>query len=159
MKKLSTYLLSFFMIMFWGIRIVLSLANALGKDMGITIPNETVEIILLFITLVCIILVVKRKLIGSLIYLLTYGAYFGPVFFGQIMSIATAESQMDINFYLDFLVNFVGIVIPIAVIFDMLLDRNRMAHPKDKKTDWFYNNEQYDRKLDERADKNNYRTL
>ena len=25
--------------------------------------------------------------------------------------------------------------------------------------DWFYKNEQYDRKLDDRADKNNYRTL
>ena len=38
-------------------------------------------------------------------------------------------------------------------------DKNRKAHPKDKKTDWFYKNEQYDRKLDERADKNNYRTM
>ena len=44
-------------------------------------------------------------------------------------------------------------------IFDLLLDKNRKAHPKDKKTDWFYKNEQYDRKLDDRADKNNYRTL
>ena len=32
-------------------------------------------------------------------------------------------------------------------------------NPKDKKTDWFYDNEQFDRKLDERADKNNYRTM
>ena len=30
---------------------------------------------------------------------------------------------------------------------------------KDKKTDWFYGDEKYDRKMDERADKNNYRTL
>ena len=29
----------------------------------------------------------------------------------------------------------------------------------DKKTDWFYKNEQFDRKMDDRADKNNYRTL
>lgn len=28
-----------------------------------------------------------------------------------------------------------------------------------KKTDWFYKNEEFDRKLDDRADKNNYRTL
>ena len=39
-----------------------------------------------------------------------------------------------------------------------LLDRDK-NNPKDKKTDWFYTNEQYDRQLDERADKNNYRTL
>jgi len=41
----------------------------------------------------------------------------------------------------------------------LLLDKGRKANPKDKKTDWFYNNEQFDRKLDERSDKNNYRTL
>ena len=41
----------------------------------------------------------------------------------------------------------------------MLLDKNRVNNPKDKKTDWFYKGEQYDRQLDERADKNNYRTL
>jgi len=29
----------------------------------------------------------------------------------------------------------------------------------DKQTDWFYKNKEYDRKLDERADKNQYRTL
>ena len=52
-----------------------------------------------------------------------------------------------------------GIVIPLFVFFEMLIEKNRMAHPVDKKTDWFYKNEEYDRKLDDRADKNNYRTL
>ena len=51
------------------------------------------------------------------------------------------------------------IIIPIAVLIDLLLDKGRMAHPVDKKTDWFYKNEQFDRKMDDRADKNNYRTL
>ena len=44
-------------------------------------------------------------------------------------------------------------------LFDLIIDKSRKANPKDKKTDWFYKNEQFDRKLDERADKNNYRTL
>ena len=35
-------------------------------------------------------------------------------------------------------------------------DKNKKTNPKDKKTDWFYKNEQFDRKLDERADKNNF---
>lgn len=159
MKKLSTYLLTFFMIMFWGFRVILALSDGLGRDMGISVPNSNIEIILLFVTLVCIVLVIKRKIVGSLLYLLIYGAYFGPVFIGQIMTIATAGDQLDINFYLDFIVSFIGLVIPIAVLFDMLLDKNRMNHPTDKKTDWFYKNEEYDRKMDERADKNNYRTL
>ena len=40
---------------------------------------------------------------------------------------------------------------------NVLLDKNRKAHPVDKKTVWFYKNEQYDRKFDERADRNQYR--
>ena len=42
---------------------------------------------------------------------------------------------------------------------ESLLDKNRKLNPKDKKTDWFYQNEEFDRKLDDRADKNNYRTM
>ena len=64
-----------------------------------------------------------------------------------------------INNYLSLLIALVGVIIPLAAFFDVLLDRNRKAHPVDKKTDWFYKNEQYDRQLDERADKNNYRTM
>ena len=43
--------------------------------------------------------------------------------------------------------------------FQWLFHRNRKNNPKDKKTDWFYRNEEFDRKLDDRADKNNYRTM
>ena len=50
-----------------------------------------------------------------------------------------------------------GIILAFAVLVDLAVDKGRK--PKDKKTDWFYANEQYDRQLDDRADKNNYRTL
>ena len=53
----------------------------------------------------------------------------------------------------------IGIILPLIVLIDLLLDKNRKENPKDKKTDWFYQNEQFDRKLDDRADKNNYRTI
>jgi hypothetical protein len=53
----------------------------------------------------------------------------------------------------------VGMILPLFAIFDLALDKNRKAHPKDKKTDWFYKDERFDRNLDDRADKNNYRTL
>ena len=52
-----------------------------------------------------------------------------------------------------------GLLLPLAVLIDLMLDKNRKENPKDKKTDWFYKNEQFDRKLDDRADKNNYRTM
>ena len=61
--------------------------------------------------------------------------------------------------YLDMFVALIAIILPIAAVFDILFDKARTNNPVDKETDWFYKNKQYDRKLDKRADKNNYRTL
>lgn len=159
MKNLSTYLVVMFMIMYWIFRVVLAVTNTVGVDLGITIPNYNMEIALLFITIVSIVLVIKRNIIGSLLYLISYALYFGMPVFNGIMSIANADSSFDINTYTTLFVNALGIVIPLFVLFEMLIEKNRMAHPVDKKTDWFYKNKEYDRKLDDRADKNNYRTL
>lgn len=159
MKNLSTYLVVMFMIMYWIFRIVLAVTNTIGIDMGITIPNYNIEIALLFITIVSIVLVIKRNIIGSLLYLLSYALYFGSPLFNGIMAVVSSDGSFDINSYTTLFVNALGIVIPLFVLFEMLIEKNRMAHPVDKKTDWFYKNEEYDRKLDDRADKNNYRTL
>lgn len=159
MKNLSTYLVVMFMIMYWIFRIVLAVTNTIGIDMGITIPNYNMEIALLFITIVSIVLVIKRNIIGSLLYLLSYALYFGTPLFNGIMAVVSSDGSFDINSYTTLFVNALGIVIPLFVLFEMLMEKNRMAHPVDKKTDWFYKNEEYDRKLDDRADKNNYRTL
>ena len=159
MKNLSTYLVVMFMIMYWIFRIVLAVTNTIGIDMGITIPNYNMEIALLFITIVSIVLVIKRSIIGSLLYLLSYALYFGTPLFNGIMAVVSSDGSFDINSYTTLFVNALGIVIPLFVLFEMLIEKNRMAHPVDKKTDWFYKNEEYDRKLDDRADKNNYRTL
>ena len=165
MKNFSTWLLACFMVMFWAFRVVVTLMAQLNQDFGGIVPiNETLEIILLFVTLVCIILIVKRKLVGALIYLLIYGLYFGTdVFNGISMMISNSSSEsasiLPATSFMNLFVSFIGVILPIAVLLDMLVDKGRKNHPKDKKTDWFYTNEQFDRKLDDRADKNNYRTL
>ena len=69
------------------------------------------------------------------------------------------DGSLEITAYMGVLFEFVGLILPLAAIFDVLLDKNRKAHPTDKKTDWFYKNKQFDRQMDERADRNNYRTL
>ena len=69
------------------------------------------------------------------------------------------NETLSIDLYMATLFEFFGLVLAIAAIFDVLLDKSRKANPVDKNTDWFYKNKDYDRKLDERADKNNYRTL
>ena len=160
MKNFSTWMLVMFMVMYWISRIIVAVCYQMHWDFGRIEPiNQQVEIILLFVVLVCIILVVKRKMLGGLIYLLSYGIYFGIDITENIQNIVTALETVDINLYINLFMSLLGIILPIGVMFDLLLDKNRKLHPKDKKTDWFYTNEQYDRKLDERADKNNYRTL
>ena len=159
MKKFSTYLLVMFMIIFWVLRIIITLMAQLGKDfMGVVPINATFEVILLFLFLICAILIVKRKIIGALLYLGLHAVYFGGDITAKIGILSNGET-LTIGQSADLMLSIVGIIIPLAVLIDLLLDRGRKEHPVDKKTDWFYKNEKFDRELDERADKNNYRTL
>ena len=105
MKNLSTYLVVMFMIMYWIFRIILAVTNTIGIDMGITIPNYNMEIALLFITIVSIVLVIKRNIIGSLLYLLSYALYFGTPLFNGIMAVVSSDGRFDINSYTTLFVN------------------------------------------------------
>ena len=159
MKKFSTYLLVVFMMLFWVLRIVITLASQLGKSfMGIVPMNETFEIATLFLTLLCVVLIVKRKMIGSLLYLTIHAIYFGGDVTNKLNILARNET-LTLAQSTEFMFSMIGIILPLAVLLDLLLDKNRKMNPKDEKTDWFYKNEQFDRKLDDRADKNNYRTM
>lgn len=161
MKNFSTWLLIMFVAMFWIFRMIVAFMHEIGQDLGSIVPfNQQMEIILLFVVLVCMILIVKRKIVGALIYLVAYGIYFGTNLMSGITTLfSQGDSIIDLTLYTNMFISLIGVALPIAVLLDLLLDKNRKAHPKDKKTDWFYKNEKFDRQLDERADKNNYRTL
>ena len=159
MKNFSTWLLACFVVMFWAFRIMVALMAQLHLEFFITPFNETMEIVLLFVVLGCLVLIVKRKMAGALIYLVAYGMYFGTDVATKVSMLIKDASQLTLTDYTALIISLIGIILPIAILLDLLADKNRKAHPKDKKTDWFYKNEAYDRKLDERADKNNYRTL
>ena len=157
MKNFSTWMLVMFMVMFWVFRVIVAVMPEFGTTLGGIAPlNQNLEIILSFVVLVCIVLIVRRKLIGALIYLLAYGMYFGVDVINNIQTVLNGASMETA---LNVFISIIGIILPIAVLADLLLDKGRKANPKDKKTDWFYNNKDFDRKLDDRADKNNYRTL
>ena len=161
MKNFSTCIILMFVIMFLVFRLIVAFMYEIGQDLGGIVPyNQQMEIILLFVVLVCILLIIKRKIIGALIYLVAYGMYFGTNLISGFSNLMKpGEGFVDITIYLNGFIALLGIALPIAVLFDLLLDKNRKSNPKDKKTDWFYKNKAYDRKLDERADKNNYRTM
>ena len=157
MKNFSSWLIAIFALMFWGFRLIGTVLYSIGSNFLFAPSDMTMEIILLFITFVCICFIIKRKLLAALIYLVCHFIYYGPTFINHFMQII--NETLSIDLYMATLFEFFGLVLAIAAIFDVLLDKSRKANPVDKNTDWFYKNKDYDRKLDERADKNNYRTL
>ena len=158
MKNLSSWLITIFIVMFWVFRIMVAITGSMGTEFMVKPVDNNIEIILLFVVLILVPFIFKRKLWAGIIYLLAYGWYFGRGLITNIMSMANGEA-LSSTIYLEMFVALIAIALPIATVFDLIIDKSRMKNPINKETDWFYKNEQYDRKLDERADKNNYRTL
>ena len=157
MKNFSSWLIAMFAFMFWGFRLVGTVLYSVGNEFMFAPSNMTMEIALLFITFICICFMVKRKLLAAIIYLVAHFIYYGPVFLEHFIGLFNNTLPMEL--YMSTLFELFALALAIAAVFDVLLDKNRKAHPTDQKTDWFYKNKDYDRKLDERADKNNYRTM
>ena len=114
--------------------------------------NETIEIIVLFATLPCLLLVIKRNIVGAAAYFGIYGAYFGTALYNQINGIQS--DGLTVVTASDSLMLFIGILIALFTFLDILLNKHRGNFGVDSKTRWFYNN---DRDFDERADRNQYK--
>lgn len=159
MKNLSSWLICIFVIMFWIFRVIVAITGSMGLDFVVKPIDNNIEIALLFIVLICVPFIFKRKLIGAIVYLICYGWYFGRGLVENVMQMINSEVTLSMQTYTEMFFSLIAVALPLIVLFDILFDKNRTKNPVDKKTDWFYKNEQYDRELDERADKNNYRTL
>ena len=158
MKNFSTWLLIMFMVMFWIYRMVVAVLYELAIDFNGVVPMDMrTEVVLLFVVLLCLLFIIKRKLIGAVIYVISYDLYFGIFLYNNLSEIISG--QISIANSMNAMISLVGVILPLAVLLDLLVDKNRKANPVDKKTDWYYKDDKYDRQLDERADKNNYRTL
>lgn len=155
-KTMSHYLIIMFMIMLLLFRFIVLFTTVLGIDFPVVASNEKIEIVMLLVTLVCIILFTKTKLSGGIIYFVTSLIYYGPEFI-KLMTASKVGISMDMAIQL--IVLMIELVIPIFAIFILLYDKKQEINPVDKKTDFFYKGDQYDRKYDDRADKNNYRTM
>ena len=161
MANFSTWLLAIFMVMFWLFRAIVALCTQFSIEfMGIVAYNFNWEVLILFGTLFSILLVVKRKMLGSLLYLTLYGVYFGEHFITNIITLVQGQGTIDISFSMNLFVDFVAILLAFFVLLDMLVDKGRKANPIDRKTDWYFKNEKYDEELkkrDQREDKNEYK--
>ena len=66
MKNVTSWLLVFFMGMFWMFRIAVTLSAQFGDDFGgFIVFDNTYEIVLLFLTLLCFMLIMKRVILGG----------------------------------------------------------------------------------------------
>ena len=89
-----------------------------------------------------------------MLYFALYTTYFGY----EIYSLLAVNS---LEAYYAIFMGAIGILISFANMLDLLTNKNRgnISKKTVQKTDWFYQNKEFDRKLDERADKNNYRLM
>lgn len=155
MTSLFSYLLTFLAVIFWAFRAIVTLLYQLDKEFFATPLNTTYEIVLLFLTLPCLILVVKRNIVGAAAYLGLYSTYFGTALYEYLM--ASTASGFDIGTGANLFFTVIGVIIPLFTFIDVLINKNRNLGKGSKKADWFYKNEDYDRQYDERADRNQYR--
>ena len=162
MKSLGSYLITIFAIMFWMFRVVVALLATIKVDFIAQPMDMTYEIILLFVTLIALVLVVKRNIIGAWIYFSAYLLYFGSFAITEIINNVTGTDNSAIDFvtqHMNIFFSVLAIGISAAVLIDILFNKNRTNNSVNKKMDWFYQKGVHEREYDERADKNNYRTL
>lgn len=155
MASLYSYLLTFFGIAFWFFRVITTLLYQLDIEFFSKPLNVTYEIIVLFSTLPCIVLVVKRNIIGAAAYMGIYLTYFGTAIYEIFLSTQTIGFNL-INSS-DMLMTFIGAIIPVLTFIDILVNKNRSIGKDSGKGDWFYKDSKFDRNFDERADRNQYR--
>ncbi len=154
MISMISYLLTFLTLMFWAFRLIVAYCFSMQIDIGFEPLNIGVEIALLFASVPCIILMIRRNLLATFIYAMMYWLYFGTDLIITITAMVNGEAITDFS---TAIASFVGVGIPVFNLIDVYINKNRVGKSGDRKTDWFYKNKDYDRQFDERADRNNYR--
>lgn len=154
MRSLFDYMSVMLISVFWVLRVIVCACYAAGKDIGIEPLNFNMEIIILFLTLLFIILLVKRSLLGAIAIFVANGMYYGDYLYqGYINNdLITKENVLNSLFAI------YGIIIAVLCILSVLITKyERRSDAKDYKTDWFFLNKKFDRKHDKRADENQYK--
>jgi hypothetical protein len=99
---------------------------------------------------------VKRNRAFAAIYFALYASYFGTALYNVYIN--CTETGFNIVNSSDLLCTFFGVLLPLLTFLDVFFNKNRGLGHGAHREDGFYANEKYDRKFDERADRNQYRT-
>lgn len=157
MTSLFSYLITILGVMFWFFRIIVAYTATVGETFICEPMNVQFEILILFLTVPCFVLIFKRSLVGAIFYLGIYGAYFGSAIYNTVQNLTMVEDGIGMVSGMNLGAAIIGIVIPLLTFLDILFNKNRLSVGKDREADWFYKNEKFDREFDERADRNQYK--
>lgn len=157
MTSLFSYLITIFGVMFWFFRILVAYMDTTGASFICQPMNAQIEILILFLTVPCFILLFKRSLIGATLYMGMYTAYFGTAIYNTVLNLTMVEDGIGMVAGMNLVAAILGIIIPVLTFLDILFNKNRLSVSKDREADWFYKNEKFDRDFDERADRNQYK--
>ena len=153
--SIYSYLLTILGIIFWIFRAIVTALYTSGVSFAIEPLNVGWEIALVFASIPCIVLVLKRNIIGAALYVAVYVSYFGTALYNSLNHVSDA---LNVNGTIDLIMSIIGVLIPVLTFIDILFNKNRKAILGGKNdTDWYYNNKDYDRQFDERADRNQYK--
>lgn len=150
MVGMISYLISFLGIIFWIFRVVVVFCATMEINFFVAPINLNLEIGVLFVSIPCFALILKRNLGGAFVYFIVFAFYFGNDLY-KCLTASTGTPQQV-------MIDFIGVILPLISLLDIALNKNRYGSGEDKKTVWFYGNKEFDREFDERADRNNYRT-
>jgi len=150
------YIITGFAGVFWIFRLVVALFATMEKAFPVVPLNLSIEIVLLFVAFICIVWVMKRRMIGAIIYMAAYFSYFGVDLYKSINAIL--EEGASINNYPNLLLSVIGVILPFLIFMNIGLNSGKkMSAGNNKDTDWFYKSTKHDRVYDERADRNQYK--
>lgn len=158
MKSVFSWLISGLVVMFWIFRLIVAFMATFEVNFFVVPIDFTIEIALLFVTLPCLIMIFKRNILGGVVLFGLYAWYFGGQLVGVMQDVFVNNIEfVSMDVVITTVVSIIAILISLANLMDLIFMRFRKSENSSKKVDWFYKNEAYDRQLDERSDKNNYR--
>ena len=152
--SMFSMLISLFAVIFWLLRVVVAFTASMEIEFMLQPLNLQVEIVLAFVTFVCILLIFRRSLIGALVYLISNLGYYGVYLYNILVNTEEATHMNSMNV----LVSVIAILLPLIILIDVGMSQSsKKTSNKTKHTDWYYQNDKYDREYDERADRNQYK--
>lgn len=153
--ELLSYLLNFSSIGFLIFRIYDMIQFSMSKTPMMVPVNWEAEVLVFFASVFCIFMIFKRNKIFGALFFSIYLGYYGYAI-TKILSDAGSAGPQGMQTF-EIFVYAVAILLAFINFMDVLFNKNRTGSTKDRKTDWFYDTEEYTREKDERSDKNQYR--